>query len=110
MSSLCDVFVSTCRFRGARRSSSGSGYQPGRPTKPKETLKFETEYDFELANEEFKGVLSKFEASPLKFLKSDLTCVFFKIRSENRSFIKGKEATLTVSSTRALAVSGAQVR
>ena len=61
-------FLTMIHFRGARRSSTGSGFQPGRPTKQKETIKFETEFDFEQANEEFKGVLSNLEASGISLV------------------------------------------
>ena len=61
-------FLTLVYFRGARRTSTGSGFQPGRPTKQKETIKFETEFDFEQANEEFKGVLSNLEASVISLV------------------------------------------
>lgn len=45
------------RGRGGR-----GGFQPGRPqASKKETLKFEGEYDFDKANEEFKEVLEKLQ-------------------------------------------------
>ena len=52
-------------FRG--RGGSGRGFQPGRlqPTK-KETLKFEGDYDFEQANEQFQEVLSKLQKSKIE--------------------------------------------
>ena len=44
-------------FRGGR-----GGFQPGRPSSnKKETLKFDSEYDFEQANTEFQEVLSKLQ-------------------------------------------------
>ena len=44
------------------------GFQPGRPTGgKKETLKFEGEYDFDKANEEFKEVLEKLQVSFVVF-------------------------------------------
>ena len=47
------------RGRGGR-----GGFQPGRPqASKKETLKFEGEYDFDKANEEFKEVLEKLQVS-----------------------------------------------
>ena len=50
---------------GAPSSNAGTtGFQPGRPTSTKkEPLKFDNDYDFEQANEEFKEFLSKFEVS-----------------------------------------------
>ena len=33
------------------------GFQPGRFNQPKEKLKFDSEYDFDKANEEFKEVI-----------------------------------------------------
>lgn len=56
-------------FRGGRGgggqgggSNRGGGFQPGRPTATKkEPLKFEGEYDFDKANEEFKEVLDKLQ-------------------------------------------------
>ena len=33
------------------------GFQPGRFNQPKEKLKFDSEYDFDKANEEFQEVL-----------------------------------------------------
>ena len=56
---MCYIWkLSNCRF--TQRSES-SGFQPGRPAKVKEPIKFENEFDFEQANEEFKDFLSKFE-------------------------------------------------
>lgn len=53
--------------RGGRGGSYGGerrgrgGFQPGRPSATKkEPLKFDSEYDFEQANDEFKEMLSKF--------------------------------------------------
>merc|ERR1711881_219177 len=47
-------------YRG--RGGGRGGFQPGRPTGgKKETLKFEGEYDFDKANEEFKEVLEKLQ-------------------------------------------------
>ncbi|TRY61687.1 hypothetical protein TCAL_09094 [Tigriopus californicus] len=47
--------------RGMRRGSRG-GFLPGRlPANKKESLKFEDDYDFEQANEEFAEVLSKLQ-------------------------------------------------
>lgn len=47
--------------RGTRRGSRG-GFLPGRlPANKKESLKFEDDYDFEQANEEFAEVLSKLQ-------------------------------------------------
>ncbi len=41
-----------------------SGYQPGRPhSSKKEPLKFDADYDFEQANEQFQEFLTKFEVS-----------------------------------------------
>merc|ERR1711863_32639 len=52
-------------FRG--RGGGRGGFQPGRPTGgKKETLKFEGEYDFDKANEEFKEVLEKLQKSSLE--------------------------------------------
>lgn len=49
-------------YRG--RGGGRGGFQPGRPTGgKKETLKFEGEYDFDKANEEFKEVLEKLQVS-----------------------------------------------
>ena len=49
------------RGRGDGHRGRG-GFQPGRPTGgKKETLKFEGEYDFDKANEEFKEVLEKLQ-------------------------------------------------
>ena len=48
-------------YRG--RGGGRGGFQPGRPTAnpKKEPLKFEGEYDFDKANEEFKEVLDKLQ-------------------------------------------------
>ena len=44
----------------------GSGFVPGRPTSnKKEPLKFDKEYDFEHANEEFQGLLQKLQKTSL---------------------------------------------
>ena len=56
--------------RGGRGGNSGgqggSGFLPGRPTAgKKETLKFDSEYDFEQANEQFQEVLQKLQVSGL---------------------------------------------
>jgi len=50
-------------YRGGSNNRGGrGGFQPGRPSQnKKDTLKFDSEYDFEQANEEFKEILSKFE-------------------------------------------------
>ena len=53
-------------FRGGRGGSGGGGrgggFAPGRPsTTKKDTLKFDSEYDFETANEEFAGMLEKLQ-------------------------------------------------
>jgi hypothetical protein len=47
-------------FRGNRGNA--SGFVPGRPTAgKKEPLKFDSEYDFEQANEQFQEVLQKLQ-------------------------------------------------
>merc|ERR1711950_134805 len=52
-------------YRG--RGGGRGGFQPGRPTGgKKETLKFEGEYDFDKANEEFKEVLEKLQKPALE--------------------------------------------
>ena len=50
-------------YRGRGGGGRGGSYQPGRPTAnpKKEPLKFEAEYDFDKANEEFKEVLDKLQ-------------------------------------------------
>ena len=51
-------------YRGRGGGAGRGGFQPGRPTGgKKETLKFEGEYDFDKANEEFKEVLEKLQVS-----------------------------------------------
>merc|ERR1719361_2629657 len=54
--------------QGSRGGRGGrGGFQPGRPTTvKKDTLKFEGEYDFDKANEEFKEVLEKLQKSSLE--------------------------------------------
>ena len=48
--------------QGSRGGRGRGGFQPGRPaTVKKDTLKFEGEYDFDKANEEFKEVLEKLQ-------------------------------------------------
>ena len=48
--------------QGFRGRGGRGGFQPGRPTSSKkDTLKFEGEYDFDKANEEFKEVLEKLQ-------------------------------------------------
>ena len=43
-------------YRGNFRGGRG-GFVPGRPsTNKKDTLKFESDYDFDAANEEFQGM------------------------------------------------------
>merc|ERR1712088_800713 len=53
-------------YRG--RGGGRGGFQPGRPTAnpKKEPLKFEGEYDFDKANEEFKEVLEKLQKSSIE--------------------------------------------
>merc|ERR1711944_195308 len=54
-------------YRGRGGGAGRGGFQPGRPTGgKKETLKFEGEYDFDKANEEFKEVLEKLQKSSLE--------------------------------------------
>merc|ERR1712141_684418 len=55
-------------YRGGRGRGGGrGGFHPGRPTGgKKETLKFEGEYDFDKANEEFKEVLEKLQKTALE--------------------------------------------
>ena len=50
-------------FRGGAQGIRG-GFQPGRPhANKKEALKFEKDYDFEEANQEFTEVLSKLQVT-----------------------------------------------
>ena len=50
-------------FRGGAQGIRG-GFQPGRPhANKKEALKFEKDYDFEEANQEFAEVLSKLQVT-----------------------------------------------
>merc|ERR1719187_1895064 len=52
--------------RGGHDVSRG-GFQPGRPQQlKKETLKFEQDYDFEQANEQFQEVLSKLSKTTIE--------------------------------------------
>ena len=56
------------RFGGERvdGAQGSSGYQPGRPhASKKEPLKFDDDYDFEQANEQFQEFCSKFEVTHL---------------------------------------------
>ena len=50
---------------GAAQSANvTSGFQPGRPTSTKkEPLKFDNDYDFEKANEDFKEFCTQFEVT-----------------------------------------------
>lgn len=53
--------------QGYRGGRGRGGFQPGRPTSwKKEPLKFEGEYDFDKANEEFKEVLEKLQKSSIE--------------------------------------------
>lgn len=53
--------------QGFRGRGGRGGFQPGRPTaSKKDTLKFEGEYDFDKANEEFKEVLEKLQKSSIE--------------------------------------------
>ena len=59
--------------QGSRGGRGRGGFQPGRPaTVKKDTLKFEGEYDFDKANEEFKEVLEKLQV----LLKISLFWIF----------------------------------
>ena len=52
-------------FRGGAQGIRG-GFQPGRPhANKKEALKFEKDYDFEEANQEFAEVLSKLQVTSI---------------------------------------------
>ena len=52
-------------FRGGAQGMRG-GFQPGRPhANKKEALKFEKDYDFEEANQEFAEVLSKLQVTSI---------------------------------------------
>merc|ERR1719464_975593 len=54
--------------QGAVRGRGGGrgGFQPGRPQPgKKETLKFDQEFDFEEANEQFKGIIDKLNKTKL---------------------------------------------
>ncbi len=81
---------------GAQSSNAGTaGFQPGRPTSTKkEPLKFDNDYDFEQANEEFKEFLSKFEVGVLSYFKDnnclndDTTQLALIYHEENFSFPK----------------------
>ena len=65
-------------FRGGAQGIRG-GFQPGRPhANKKEALKFEKDYDFEEANQEFAEVLSKLQVTIKYWL-------FRSIRSGNPS-------------------------
>merc|ERR1712226_665675 len=58
---------SPTNIEGRPSSRGRGGFQPGRPTGgKKETLKFEGEYDFDKANEEFKEVLEKLQKTALE--------------------------------------------
>ena len=47
---------------GAQSANTASGFQPGRPmSTKKEPLKFDNDYDFEKANEDFKEFCTQFE-------------------------------------------------
>ena len=65
-------------YRG--RGGGRGGFQPGRPTAnpKKEPLKFEGEYDFDKANEEFKEVLEKLQVNHIYFEASSINYVFSK--------------------------------
>ena len=52
--------------QGAVRGRGRGGFQPGRPQPgKKETLKFDQEFDFEQANEQFKGIIDKLNKTKL---------------------------------------------
>merc|ERR1719167_585286 len=58
-------------FRGGAQGIRG-GFQPGRPhANKKEALKFEKDYDFEEANQEFAEVLSKLQKTSLEDESAD---------------------------------------
>ena len=59
-------------FRGGAQGIRG-GFQPGRPhANKKEALKFEKDYDFEEANQEFAEVLSKLQVTIKYWLLSSI--------------------------------------
>ena len=59
-------------FRGGAQGIRG-GFQPGRPhANKKEALKFEKDYDFEEANQEFAEVLSKLQVTRILHTRVDV--------------------------------------
>ena len=77
-------------YRG--RGGGRGGFQPGRPTGgKKETLKFEGEYDFDKANEEFKEVLEKLQVSFVVFLGWNVN--FEKLKCEKLKKFQNDEIT-----------------
>ena len=62
-------------FRGGAQGIRG-GFQPGRPhANKKEALKFEKDYDFEEANQEFAEVLSKLQVTVKYWLLSSIRSI-----------------------------------
>ena len=61
--------------QGAVRGRGGrGGFQPGRPQPgKKETLKFDQEFDFEEANEQFKGIIDKLNKTKLDDNTGEIT-------------------------------------
>merc|ERR1719348_523790 len=56
------------------RGRGGRGFQPGRPQPgKKETLKFEGDYDFEQANEQFQEVLSQLSKTKIDDPNAEVT-------------------------------------
>ena len=71
-------------FRGGAQGIRG-GFQPGRPhANKKEALKFEKDYDFEEANQEFAEVLSKLQVTIkywlLSSIRSGIPLLISKVR------------------------------
>ena len=61
---------------GAQSANTASGFQPGRPmSTKKEPLKFDNDYDFEKANEDFKEFCTQFEVRHFKFTMLTLVLV-----------------------------------
>ncbi len=54
-------------FRGGRGGGGRGGFKPGMPTTTKkEHLKFDSDYDFDKANDEFKEVLEKLQVRKIR--------------------------------------------
>jgi len=82
--------------QGGRGRGGRGGFQPGRPmASKKETLKFDGDYDFDKANDEFKEVLEKLQKSSLESKSNGETTPATEIENGDEAVTSTTEAGLS---------------